>query len=100
MFGAWVKAGLDYALFWTLTLREVVTMLSADRDRREADIETQRAINHELAALTAYAYHNPKKMPKYKPRGEKRTPASDELANAKVFGFFVGLAQSSKKKKD
>jgi hypothetical protein len=90
---------MEYAAFWTMTPAEVVMILGADRERREADVEMQRALNHEAAALTAYAYHSPKKMPKYKPRGDKRSPASDDLANAKAFGFFVGLANMSKKKK-
>ena len=53
-------------------------------------------LNHHLAGLTAYAYHAPKKMPKFKPASEKAKgsakaePVNSEWARAQVSAFFIG----------
>ena len=61
--------------------------------------EEQRQLNHELATWVAFAFHDPKKIPKYKPlkrRGRapagKPPAASQELQHAQVRGYFIGLA--------
>ena len=92
-----MAAGQDYATFWDLTLREVLIILGAIRDRRDAEFDRERALNHELAMLTSYAYHSPKKMPKYKPSKAKKDDKADEaLSQAQVRGFFIGLAMQKK----
>lgn len=77
-----------------MTLAEVLMILGAKRDQREADVERDRALNYEMAVLTSYAYHAPRKMPKYKP--QKAPKGSDDLAQAQVRGFFIGLAMQKK----
>jgi hypothetical protein len=86
-----VEVGQDYDLFWRLTLREVVMILKATTAKRKADFEERRALNYEMASLVAFAHHDPKAMPKYKPTG-KATPENDELAQAQVRGFLMSLA--------
>lgn len=54
--------------------------------RRDSEFERQRVLSHELAGLIAVGFHDPKKMPEYKPLAKKRakatvaTAADDEVA--------------------
>lgn len=65
--------------------------------RRQDDFERQRALAHELAGLIAVGFHDPKKMPEYKPLAKQRaktevnTAADDENAR----GFLMHLALRS-----
>jgi hypothetical protein len=75
-------------------------VLNADGERRRGEYERARAVAHEGAALNSYAYHSPKKMPRYKPnkkRGQSQK-ADQEIALAHARGFFRAMAARSKKK--
>ena len=52
-------------------------------------------LNHEQAALNAYAYHEPKKMPRYKPPKKAEGPLDQEAALAHARGYFKALARKS-----
>ena len=83
-----------------------VSLMSNEVERRLAErvrvrwtTAEQRQISHELAGLISYAFHDPKKLPKYEPvtgtkKGEKtgEPPVSHELQHAQVRGYFIGLA--------
>ena len=94
-----MAVGLDYAAFWDLTFREVMMILDAKREQREADFDRARWLNHEAAALTSFAYHAPKKMPKFKPTKAKDDKADEAVAQELVRGHFIGLALQASKKK-
>jgi len=85
-----------------------VQVLRADSERQIRAFDQQRALNHHLAGLTAYAYHSPKKMPRYKPTSEAAKakagpePVNTEWARAQVSAFFTSFkvnAQAKKKRK-
>jgi hypothetical protein len=75
----------------------VTAILRAIEARRNDDLERQRVVAYELAGLIAVGFHDPKKMPEYKPLAQKRakaevnTPADDEHAR----GFLMLLALRS-----
>lgn len=51
-----------------------------------------------MAALISYAQHDPKNMPAFKASGETahREPVDDTVSQAKVRGFFIGMALNAK----
>lgn len=72
-------------------------ILTARIARRRDEIEAQRALNHEMAGLIAYAMHDPKKLPKYKAmpaQGETPGLVSDP-DDARVRAYFMALAGRS-----
>lgn len=73
-------------------MREAVAALDGVEKRISREFEHKRILNHELARLVAYAQHAPNKMPKYKPP-QTNEEAADEIAQAKVRGFFMARAQ-------
>lgn len=66
------------------------------RARDAQDHEAARIRNYELANLTIFAQHNPKKMPKYEAVSAKREPVSDEAQQARARGAFIALALRSR----
>ncbi|WP_408635470.1 hypothetical protein [Pontibaca salina] len=68
--------------------------MRADDARRIEEIDRQRFMHHEAARLMAYAFHDPGKMPEFKSikAPEKKPKVSDEADQARVRGFFMGLA--------
>lgn len=67
-------------------------ILQADDARILAAFEHNRVLNHELAQLIAFAMHEPKKMPSYKPINSKKTPKATQADEDRVRAFFIGLA--------
>lgn len=70
---------------------------AASRDR---EIEEARQLNHEMAGLMALAFHQPKKLPKYKPIKSKSEPKDDAVQAEMVRGYFIGLALRSERSGD
>jgi hypothetical protein len=98
-----VSCGLDYGLFWTLTPREVLTVLAGAAKRRLRDHDDARVRNHELAMWISHAFHDPKKMPKFDPTpdrgGDKGArPVVNEADNARVRAWFIGRALAGRKR--
>lgn len=85
--------GESYASFWDLTPREYVIVSRAIVKRREQEIEVQRYMNHELAQLIAYAYHDPKNMPE--PGKSARGPEemTEQEGAARMRAGLVSLMQ-------
>lgn len=67
--------------------------MKAYASRKQNEIETQRALNFELARLVAFAFHDPKKMPEYKAASKADDKKSSEVNDAKVSAFFRALAE-------
>lgn len=68
-------------------------MLRCARRARETRLEEARQLNFELAGLISFAFHAPKKMPKYKPvRPEPRRETSSPADDAKVRAYLIGLS--------
>lgn len=74
---------------WFRTPREILKVVKLRNENRVAEFDAQRAVIHEAAHLNAYAYHSPKKMPKFKPSKAARKPSelhpSQVEANAILF---------------
>lgn len=74
-------------------MREVEIILKADEAMRIAAFEHKRVLNYELSQLVAYAVHEPKKMPNYKPMNSKKKEMKTTQADEdRVRSFFIGLA--------
>jgi len=91
-----LDARQDYDRFWDKTPAEITRILEAAIRRDERDHEEARIRNYELANLIAFAHHDPKKMPEYKPIASKPEAMSDEVQQARARGAFIALALRSK----
>ncbi|KQI66969.1 hypothetical protein AN189_18105 [Loktanella sp. 3ANDIMAR09] len=89
----WLDAGRDYALFWTLTPREIVLILQGHNNMRAAENEVARIRNYELAGLIVAAYHKPQKMPRYKPI--KVAPVDDAAADAQLEAWLISISETA-----
>jgi hypothetical protein len=91
--------GRDYPLFWELTPGEVVRILNADAKRRTRDADDLRGALYEMAGLVAYAFHEPRRMPKFAPLGVAAKPAgrTDEAAQAMLREYLRGIAKRGKR---
>lgn len=69
----------------------IVKATSARRQRR---FEEERLLNSELANLVAFAYHQPKQIPKYEPLQQARREEPSEADDAYVRAFFIGMAKA------
>lgn len=99
MLGQWCAAGLAYADYWPLTFSEIFIILEGERTRRLRDHDEARARNFELAALISFAHHDPKNMPTFKSSQQAdkpQAPADDAVDQARVRGFFIGMAMKGK----
>jgi hypothetical protein len=79
-------------MFWDLTPAEIVRVISGVRARDARDHEAARIRNYELANLIAFAQHDPKKMPGYKPVSGAPQPASGAVQQAKARGAMISWA--------
>ena len=72
-------------------------IIRAASDRRQDDYERQRALAHELAGLIAVGFHDPTKMPEYKPLAKKRAPATiaTSAQDEEARGYLMLLALRS-----
>ncbi|RVV99699.1 hypothetical protein EKE94_03185 [Mesobaculum littorinae] len=79
--------------------REILAILDGYGRARRTRHEEARALNHDLAGLVAYAFHQPGDMPEYTPLS---TPAASPAPEApamsteaeieQVRGFFMAMA--------
>lgn len=95
----WLSLGLDYDLFWRLTPGEASRTARGVLRREERLMETQRALNHEMAGLIFLAFHKPRHLPKYKPlkeRGREVTRAATEADHTVIKAYFRKLASQGK----
>ena len=92
----WLGAGLPYGEFWQVTPGEAAAAIRARQDAARTDVETQRALNHELARLIAFAVHQPNKMPEYSAMKSPDLDRSSRADDETVRGFFMALAMRSK----
>ncbi|WP_444460001.1 hypothetical protein [Rhodobacter capsulatus] len=44
--------------------------------QRRAEVETARALNHQLAGLVAFAFHDPQHLPEFRPDDTAATAAA------------------------
>lgn len=72
--------------------------MRAVAERRRAEYERQRAIAHEQAALNSFAWHAPKKLPRYRPI-KKSDGISQDMALAHARGMFKAWAAKSRRVK-
>lgn len=72
-------------------------ILEGDYQRRMREHDDARARNYELANWISYAQHDPGKMPKFEATPKPGAVKSDEVDQAKVRGYLIGLALSSEK---
>ncbi|AZB65284.1 hypothetical protein EBL87_15295 [Cereibacter sphaeroides] len=79
----------------------MVSILEGDYKRRRREIEDRRVLQHELATLVAFAFHQPGKMPDYKPPAEASAPpprkaeAGWDADHERVRGLLIGMALSA-----
>lgn len=71
MLAFWLSLALPYDQFWTLTIREASLIMDGIAESRTNEHERERVLLYEAANLTSFAYHDPKKIPKYKPISAK-----------------------------
>ncbi len=75
-----------------------MAILDADGARRTRDWDEARFLAHYAASLTAFAHHDPKKMPEFQPTGaaaKPERPVDQEIAQAKVRGWFMARARKA-----
>lgn len=98
MLGQWCAAGLQYERFWALTFSEIVVILEGEGKRRQRDHDEARSRNYELAKLIGFAHHDPQNMPSFKSGSEadSKEPVDDAADQARVRGFFIGMAMKGK----
>ncbi|WP_147405746.1 hypothetical protein [Cereibacter sphaeroides] len=72
-------------------------MLRARGRHRARRLEEHRALAHYLAGLSAFAFHDPKAMPDFRPAGAPPRAAEAEAAvnvadHERVRGALIGMA--------
>ncbi|ABN78423.1 hypothetical protein [Cereibacter sphaeroides] len=76
----------------------MISILEGDYKRRRREIEDRRVLQHELATLVGFAFHQPSKMPDYKPPAEASAPpprkaeAGWDVDHERVRGLLMGMA--------
>lgn len=83
--------------FWDLTPREVLAILHADAARRLRDFDERRFLDHNLAHLLAFSYHEPGKMPEFHPSGKGEAPSpepkkSTDAEITQALGYFMSMS--------
>ncbi|MGP3699190.1 hypothetical protein [Rhodobacter sp. NSM] len=75
-----------------------MSILDGDYKRRRREIEDRRVLQHELATLVAFAFHQPDKIPEYKPPAEVDAPPPQKAEGGwdadheRVRGVLIGMA--------
>lgn len=66
---------------------------------RMAELDMLRMVAYEQAQLIAYAFHDPKKMPKFVARAKAEVSEVDPMEytvnDARVRGWFIGMSMQS-----
>ncbi|KQB15150.1 hypothetical protein H9N28_12560 [Rhodobacter capsulatus] len=64
--------------------------------QRRAEVETARALNHQLAGLVAFAFHDPQHLPEFRPDDTAATAApaqgAREVDHERVRGALIAMA--------
>ena len=62
--------------------------------QRRAEVETARALNHQLAGLVAFAVHDPQHLPEFRPDHAAAAPAQGarEVDHERVRGALIAMA--------
>lgn len=64
--------------------------------QRRAEIETARALNHQLAGLVAFAVHDPQHLPEFRPDDTAAAAAlaqgAREVDHERVRGALIAMA--------
>ena len=94
MLSDWLAQGQPYGQFWDLTPREIVAILRGGVARVTVENDLARQRNYELATLIAYAFNDPKNMPKFSAVSQKKE-VPDEVAQAQVRGFFIAMSKKA-----
>lgn len=81
-----VKAGIDADKFWSMTYGELIVQAEGNESIRKREIEEKAFLDYKQAQLQAYAFNEPKKMPKFSdhyPFDNEMNPVSKEGNPAK-----------------
>lgn len=104
----WLKAGLEYDLFWRVTPYEMAQIL---RGRHAAILDEQdrlRMVAYEQARWLAFAINDPTHMPKFQALAQAReghalagahkghASAQAAVDEAKVRGWFIKMSMRTK----
>lgn len=60
-----VEAGIDADRFWSMTYEEIIVQAEANQKIRKRELEEQAYLDYKATNLNAYAFNDPKKMPKF-----------------------------------
>ncbi|ETD90407.1 hypothetical protein ACTTAL_13565 [Rhodobacter capsulatus] len=62
--------------------------------QRRAEIETARALNHQLAGLVAFAVHDPQHLPEFRPDHDDaaHSQGAREVDHERVRGALIAMA--------
>jgi hypothetical protein len=60
-----VEAGIDADRFWSMTYDEIITQAEANIKIRRRELEEKAYLDYKASQLNAYAFNDPKKMPKF-----------------------------------
>lgn len=60
-----VEAGIPADRFWFMTYEEIIVQAEANQKKRHRELEEQALLDYKATQLNAYAFNNPKKMPKF-----------------------------------
>jgi hypothetical protein len=95
LLNAWLGAGQDYGAFWDLTPREALAVLRGGEAKRKAEFSVSRALNHHLAGLVAFAFHDPKNIPQFEAAAAPSEVARD-VDHERARGALIALALQSR----
>ncbi len=60
-----VEAGIPADRFWSMTYEEIIIQAEANGKIRKRELEEQAYLDYKATQLNAYAFNDPKKMPKF-----------------------------------
>lgn len=60
-----VELGIDADRFWEMTYDEIIVQAEANKKIKEREVKEKAMLDYKAAQLQAYAFNDPKKMPKF-----------------------------------
>jgi len=89
-----LELGLDYDLFWRLTPHDMAVVVRGRRAAIREAHERARMVAYETAQWVAYAFHEPKRMPKFKLMTADTTVDERQqmVDDAQVRGWFIAMS--------
>jgi len=89
-----VEAGIPAEKYWSMSYEEIVVQAEANIAIRKTELEEQAMMDYKAAQLSAYAFNDPKKMPKpeqhypflqtEKKQAEAKQPQAWEINKARM----------------